>query len=156
MSSHAGLRTRPLDPVVTLPPLRAGAILPFVLGAGLAAVALVAKGGTELGAATKTDIAVTLVGAGVAVVAILFGPTPRRRWGVVTLGLLAALAAWAALSITWAVNPADAWMEANLLVSYVAAFGGAVAIARLAPERGRAILTAVIVASLTVSVIALF
>jgi O-antigen ligase len=156
VSSHAGLRTRPLDPVVALPPLRAGALLPFALGIGLAAVSLVAKGGTELGAATKTDIAVTLVGAAVAIVAILFAPTPRRRWGVVTLGLLAALAAWTALSITWSVNPADSWMEANLLVSYVAAFGGAIALARLAPERGRAILTAVLVACLTVSVIALF
>jgi hypothetical protein len=122
----------------------------------MAAVALVAKGGTELKSATTAAIAVTLVGAAIAIAAVLVAPTPRRRWGAVSLGLLAGLAAWTALSIYWSITPADSWMEANRTVSYVAAFGGAIGMARLAPERGRGIITAVLVACLAVCVVALF
>ena len=156
MSSHAGLRTRPLDPVVTLPALRLRTLAPLLLGAGLAAAALVAKGGTTLGPATSVAIAVTLVGAGVAIYAQLFAPTPQRRWGGVTLALLAGLTAWTALSIAWSVAPADSWAEANRTVAYLAAFAGALGIARLAPERGRTIIAAVLVACLTVCVVAMF
>ena len=156
MSSHAGLSSRPLDPVVTLPSPRLRALAPYVLGAGLAAVALVAKGGTELKSATSTAIGVTLVGAAIAIAAVLVAPTPRRRWGAVSLALLTGLAAWTALSIYWSITPADSWVEANRTVSYVAAFGGAIAVARLAPERGRGIITAVLVGCLVVCLIALF
>ena len=112
-------------------------LLPYALGAGLAAVALIAKGGRELTSATTADIAVTAVGAAIAIAAVLFAPTPARRWGGVSLALLAGLAVWSALSISWSVAPADSWGEANRLVAYVAAFGGAIGLARLAPERGR-------------------
>lgn len=156
MSSHAGLRSRPLDPVVTLPSPRLRALLPLLLGAGLAAVALVAKGGTELKSATTTEIAVTLVGTAVAMAAVLLAPTPQRRWGLVTLAMLLALAGWTAMSIYWSIAPADSWLEANRTVSYVAAFGGAIALARLTPERGRAIITAVVLAAMVVCVLALF
>jgi O-antigen ligase len=155
VSSHAEPRSAPFDPVVTLPPARLAGVLPYFLGAGLAAVALIAKGGTQLGPTTATEIAVILVGAALAICALLFAPTPQRRWGGVTLILLAALAGWMALSIRWSIQPADSWVEVNRTVAYVAAFAGAVGIARLAPERGRAILTAVLVACLTVCVIAL-
>jgi len=142
--------------VVTLPAAAARALAPLLLGAGLAIAALVAKGGTTLGPATSVAIAVTLVGAGVAIYAQLLAPTPQRRWGVVTLGLRGALTAWTALSIAWSVAPADSWAEANRTVAYLAAFAGALGLARLAPERGRTIIAAVLVACLTVCVVALF
>ena len=142
--------------MVTLPAVRLRAVLPLLLGAGLAAAALIAKGGLIMGPATSVAIAVTLIGAGIAIYALLLAPTPQRRWGGVTLALLAALTAWTALSIAWSVAPADSWAEANRTVAYLAAFAGALGIARLAPERGRTILTAVLVACLTVCVVALF
>ena len=135
--------------------MRFAGVLPFGLGAGLAAVALIAKGGTELAPTTGTEIAIILVGAAVVICALLFAPTPQRRWGGVTLILLAGLAGWMALSIGWSIQPADSWSETNRTVAYVAAFAGALGMARLAPERGRAILTAVLVACLAVCVIAL-
>src|SRR5919206_202751 len=49
-------------------------------------------------------------------------------------------------SIIWAITPDVAWTEANRTVAYVAAFAGAIGIARLAPEHGRSILIAVMVA----------
>ncbi|MFL5820515.1 MAG: hypothetical protein ACJ76S_07525 [Solirubrobacteraceae bacterium] len=156
MSSRAGLSAPALDPVVTLPPARLRWGLPLGLGAGLATVALIAKGGTSLAPATYVDIAVVLVGAGLAIAALLLAPTPQRRWGGISLVLLAALAAWTALSIGWAVTPDDAWREANRTVAYVAAFAGAIGLARLAPERGRAILVAVLIACLSVCVASLF
>jgi tetratricopeptide (TPR) repeat protein len=156
VSSHAGLSARALDPVVTLPPARVRWLLPLALGAALAAATLIAKGGTSLAPATYVEIAVVLVGAAVAIAALLLAPTPQRRWGGITLVLLAALAAWTALSISWAITPDVAWTEANRTVAYVAAFAGAIGIARLAPEHGRSILTAVLVACLTICVIGLF
>jgi tetratricopeptide (TPR) repeat protein len=156
VSSPAGLSAPALDPVVTLPPARVRWLLPVALGAALAAATLIAKGGTSLAPATYVEIAVVLVGAGIAIAALLLAPTPQRRWGGITLVLLAALAAWTALSISWAITPDVAWTEANRTVAYVAAFAGAIGIARLAPEHGRSILAAVMVACLTICVIALF
>ena len=64
-------------------------------------------------------------------------------WGVVAVGLFAALAALTYLSIAWSVQPADSWVEANRTLSYLAAFGAAVALARLAPARWPALVGAV-------------
>jgi hypothetical protein len=67
------------------------------------------------------DVAAGLLGAA----ALLAGRQARRPWGFGTLGLLALLAAFTAVSIVWAVDPADAWDEANRTLAYVAAFGAA-------------------------------
>ena len=156
MSSPAALSAPALDPVVTLPPTRVRWVLPFALGAALAAAALIAKGGQSLAPTTYVEIAVVLVGATLAILGLLVAPTPQRRWGGITLVLLAALAAWTALSISWAITPDIAWTEANRTVAYVAAFAGAIGLARLAPEHGRSILIAVVVACLAICLIALF
>ena len=97
------------------------------------------------------QIALTLVGALVAAVAVLIAPVPRRSWGAVTLALLAALAAYTALSIAWSLSPAESWADANRMLSYVAVFAAAVAFARLAPAHWPALLKAVGLACLAVS-----
>lgn len=140
---------------VGLPALSRGPVLPVLLGAGLAGVALAAKGGLRIGPTTTVEILVTLVGSGLAVAALVAAPTPTRAWGGVTLALLAALAAWTALSVIWSIVPSDSWVDANRMVSYVAAFAGAIALARLAPGRGGAILIAILIGSLVVCVCAL-
>ena len=150
MSSPAGLRPRPLAPAFSLPALGASSRLAIALGVALAALTLTAKGGLSLGPLTNVGIALTLTGAGLAAAAVLSTPTPRRLWGGLTLFFLGALAAWSALSVIWSIQPAESWIEANRLLAYVAAFGGAMALARLVPERGGAVLAAVVIAAVIV------
>jgi tetratricopeptide (TPR) repeat protein len=118
------------------------------LAAGLGVVAFVTTGGTELGSNTWAEIALIVVGAalGVGAIALCAG----RTWGLAPLLLFAALAAWTAASVAWSVQPATSWVEAGRTASYLAAFGGALALARIAPGRWRAVLGAV--AALTVAV----
>jgi hypothetical protein len=104
----------------------------------------VAGGGTDLAANTWAEIAVSLVGAGLAITAVLVS-APGRAWGAGSLLLLAALTVFTAASIAWSVQPADSWVEANRAVSYLAAFGGAMALARIAPGRWRALVGAIAV-----------
>ena len=129
---------------------RADAGIAAGIAAFIAAIAFVGQGGTELGSATVAQIAITLAGAAVLAVALLRGAFGTRLWGGVTLALLAGYAALAGISIIWSVQPSDTWLEANLLLSYVAGFAGAIALARLARERWAAILAGVALASVIV------
>src|SRR5204862_6141261 len=101
-----------------------------------------------LGATTTVEGGVAASGVGVAAVAVLAGPSQLRPWGVGTLLLLAALTAWTALSIVWSVQPADSWLDANRAIAYLAAFAGAMGLARLYPRRAGAIVVAVLLAAL--------
>jgi len=109
-----------------------------IVGAGLAtalaAYVFVTTGGVDLGPNTWAEIVLTLIGAGLGVTAVLRS-APGRAWGAVPVWLFAALAALTIASIAWSVQPANSWIEANRTVSYLAAFGGAAALARLAPGR---------------------
>ena len=73
-------------------------------------------------------------------------PPRRRVWGGVTLLLFAALAVWTALSIAWSVQPSDSWQAANLTLSYLAVFAGALALAQVAPARWGGVLGGVVLA----------
>jgi hypothetical protein len=55
------------------------------------------------------------------------------------------LTALTVISITWSLQPSDSWVESSRAVSYLAAFGGAVALARLMPARWPAIVGSVAV-----------
>jgi tetratricopeptide (TPR) repeat protein len=143
----------PAPPV--LPRLGTGSRLALVLGGLLLAAALIAKAGGSLGATTTVEVGVTAIGVAVAAVAVVAGPSQLRPWGVGTLVLLAALTAWSAVSVVWSVQPADTWLDANRAIAYLAAFAGAVGLARLFPRRAGALVTAVLLAALGVSVIAL-
>jgi len=131
----------------------------LLLGAGVAAalcaIAFGAQGGTTLASATWTEIAVVLAAAALTVACLLRGRASGRVRGAWTLAALAALAALCALSILWAVEPADAWLEANLTFAYAATFAAAIALVRMAPRRWRGIVLGVLAAALIVSAEAL-
>src|SRR6202000_3381277 len=62
------------------------------------------------------------------------------HWGLATVGWLAALTGLGALSIAWSYLPDASWLGSGQAVSYLAAFAGAVSVARLAPGRWPALL----------------
>jgi tetratricopeptide (TPR) repeat protein len=135
--------------------LGAGTLTTVGLAALLVAVALIARGGLQLGPLTTVEVGVD-AGAGVlGAVAVLTGGAARRPWGMVTLGLMALLAVLTAVSIAWSVDAADSWVEANRTLSYVAIFAAGVALARVAPERWPSLVAATVLAGLTVSAYAL-
>ncbi len=150
VSSLATARTRAKpEPAGAAPESRAsraGLIADLVLGVALATgfgvIVFAATGGSDLTPNTWVEIGLTAIGAGCAVAVILLGAR-GPAWGGATLLLFAALAALTYASIAWAVQPANAWVEANRTLSYLAAFGAAAALARLAPERWPALVWAV-------------
>jgi len=135
---------------VTVPALTTEAVLAFLLAAALAGVAFGAKGGLTLERTTATEIALVLGGALVAAVAALIAPTPRRAWGAVSLAAVAALAALTAASVIWSVQPSDTWLQANLLLAYLVAFGAAIGLARVTPRGSGWVVAAVLMACLAV------
>jgi hypothetical protein len=134
--------------------------LAVVLAAAFAAIVFVGTGGTDLGPNTWVEIALLAAGA-VSVVALVVlstgprgaagSPTRQIAWSAATVSLFAALAALTYLSIAWSVQPATSWVEANRTLAYLAAFGAAAALARLAPRRWPAILGAVALVTVAVS-----
>jgi O-antigen ligase len=128
--------------------------LAVLLGGALCALAFVTTGGTtsgtDLAPNTWAEIALVLVASGLGVAAVRLCAR-GRAWGAVSLGLFGALAALTLLSISWSVQPQNSWLDTNLTIAYVAAFGGGLALARLAPERWVAIVGAVILVTLVVS-----
>ncbi|HEY1509853.1 MAG TPA: O-antigen ligase family protein, partial [Solirubrobacteraceae bacterium] len=136
------------------PGISLDAALGTVLAAGFALVAFLTAGGTDLGPNTWVEIAIALVGAGGAVAVVLYGGA-GRAWGGITLLLFVALAALTFASIGWSVQPDDSWAEANRTLSYLAAFGAAMAIARILPKRWPAVLGAVAAAMTVICAYAL-
>jgi cytochrome c-type biogenesis protein CcmH/NrfG len=125
------------------------------LGVAAALVALVFLTSSSLdqtvtASNTWSEIAVMLLGAGACVAVVLIG-APGRAWGGVTIGLFAAFAALAALSIVWSVQPDWSWFGANQLLCYLTAFAGAVALGRLAPQRWPALVGAIATAMAALS-----
>jgi O-Antigen ligase len=125
---------------------RAGVTTDVAIGAllalGFALVVFVATGGTDLGPNTWVQIALLIIAAGCALALLIVRPRERLH-GLAALGLFAALAALTYLSIAWSVQPATSWTEANRTLSYLAAFGAAVALARLVPARWPALVGAI-------------
>ncbi len=135
-----------------------GTSINAAIGCGLAAafalVAFLTTGGTDVGPNTSVEIGLAVAGAVLAVAVVLVG-APGRGWGGATLLLFAALAALTFASIAWSVKPDDSWLEANRTLSYLAAFGAAMAMARLVPGRWPAVLGAVATAATVVCAYAL-
>jgi hypothetical protein len=130
----------------------------LLLGAAAAvafsAVAFACTGGIDLAPNTWVQVGLVVLGAAAAVAVVLVGAR-GPAWGGLTLGLFAALAALTYASIAWSVQPATSWLEANRTLSYLAAFGAAAALARIAPERWRPLLGGVAAASVIVCAYAL-
>jgi hypothetical protein len=137
-----------------------GSLIALCLSAALVAIAFVSSGSVDQTTATSgntwTEIALTLLGAGAVAAAVLSGGLKRgRAWGAGTVGLMAALAALTALSILWSVVPDTSWSAANQMLSYLGAFAGAAALARLAPRRWAVLLGSIALATVAISAWAL-
>jgi hypothetical protein len=130
--------------------LTADVAVGLVCAVVLGAVAFTAGGGTDLASNTWVEISLTILGACLAIAAVLVSAR-ERAWGAATLLMFVALTALTAASIGWSVQPSGSWVEANRTVSYLAAFGGAMALARIAPARWPAIVGAVAVLATVVS-----
>ena len=139
------------DRAVDLP----GLLLGLAVAAGLAGAAFGGAGGIRLEDAVPVELAVTAVGTALAAAAVFMGRGPVRAYGAVTLGVLALLTVWTALSITWSDQPSDTWIEANRTLSYLAAFAGGLALARLLPGRWSAFAGGVLGAATAVCVYAM-
>ena len=118
-------------------------LLALLIAAALVALAMTSGGGVDdlLATAGNTwsEIAVTVLGAAAVGVVLIIGP-PGRRWGLVTVGLMAALTVLEGLSIAWSYLPSSSWLAAGQAVAYLAAFAAAVGVARVAPSRWPALL----------------
>jgi hypothetical protein len=102
-------------------------------------LAFLTTGGVALGPNTWVEIVLTTIGAALLAAVALVGAR-GRAWGGATLLLFVALSALTFASIAWSVQPANSWVEANRTLSYLAAFAAAMALARLAPARWRAVI----------------
>ncbi len=78
-------------------------------------------------------------------------PARSALHGALTLAAVALLAGYTALSILWSLAPSDSWIEANRTFSYLAAFAGTMALARIAPGRWAAVLYGIALACVVVS-----
>jgi hypothetical protein len=129
--------------------------LETVLGAGLVAVAFVTAGGDALGANTWVEIVLVAIGAGLAAWLVLAGAR-GPWWGAGAVALFGAVAVDTACSIGWSVTPDQSWIEAGRTLAYLATFAGAAVLARLLPERWRAIVGALAAMAIALALWAVF
>jgi hypothetical protein len=151
VSSHAA----PVDPRafarrIALPRVSAVALTTVAFAVLLAAVALEGQGGLQLGPLTTVEIALEIIAGLAAAAAFLLAPAGARPHGMLALGLFAALLAFTAASIGWAINPDDAWIEVNRTAAWFATMALGVALVRFAPERWTALLGGFILAAAVV------
>jgi O-Antigen ligase/Tetratricopeptide repeat len=144
-------RAAPLAARLAAPRGRGGPALTAAIALLLAGSAFVADGGLRLERTTYVEVAVMLLGAGICALALLV-PHARsgRLHGGLTLAAVALLAAYTAVSIAWSLAPSDSWIEANRTFSYLAAFAGTMALARLAPGQWAGVLHGIAIASVVV------
>jgi hypothetical protein len=162
LSTPAALEVRAPAPGVTpalSAPRQAFAGLDALLTAGLAAilcaVAFSADSGLQVGRTTPAEMALILLGGGAVAAAALLAPRRERLWGAGALAAFLALAVLTALSIAWAAQPSDAWLEANRTLAYMAVFAAAIALAHTVPQRWSALLGAITLAAVAMSAYAL-
>jgi hypothetical protein len=117
----------------------------------LSLVAFVADGGLGLKRTTYVEVALMLLGAAVCAAALLL-PRARvgRLHGGLVLGAVGLLSAYTALSVLWSLAPSDSWIEAGRTFSYLAAFAGTMALARIAPGQWGAVLGGIAIACVVI------
>jgi hypothetical protein len=151
LSTRAALDDRARAGTLSVPGLEAQPLLTGGLAAILVAVAFAAQGGLQLGRAIPAEMGLILAGGAAVAAAVLHAPRRQRVWGGGVVLALVALAVLTALSITWAANPEDAYLEANRAFAYVAVFAAAAALAHAVPGRWGAILGAITLAAIAIS-----
>jgi hypothetical protein len=151
VSSHAAsAEPRAFARRLSLPRVAAEPLVTIAFAAVFAAIALEGGGGLQLGPLTRVEIAVDAVAGALTAAAIVAGGHARRLWGGLTLALMGALVAVTAVSISWAVEPSAAWVEANRTLSYLATMAAGVALVRLFPRAWASLLGGVVLASVAI------
>ncbi|HET9721159.1 MAG TPA: O-antigen ligase family protein [Solirubrobacteraceae bacterium] len=140
VAQQSGPAPTDLPPKPTGVTRRPDLILGLLGAAGLAILAGTATGGYDLPPNTWVEVALVTIGA------ILAGALVIRRqtitgWAAVALGAFGALAVLTALSMIWSIAPDLSWLEAARTTAYLAAFGSAMALARLVPDRWDTVLS---------------
>jgi O-Antigen ligase len=125
-----------------------------LLGGALAGIAFGAAGGTQLARTTVVEVLALLLGGAVVAAAIVWGRRGPLH-GALSLLLFAALAALTALSVTWAIVPELAYIEAGRTFAYLAVFAAAVAGARLAPRGAHVAIKGIVIAAIAATAYAL-
>jgi hypothetical protein len=125
-----------------------------LVGAALAGIAFGAAGGTQIGRTTVVEVLMVLAG-GVVVAAGVLWSRRGPMYGAVSLLLFAALAALTALSVTWAIVPELAYVEAGRTFAYLAVFAAGVAAARLAPRAAPVAIKGILLAAVAATAYAL-
>jgi hypothetical protein len=115
------------------------------LGAAFAAIAFVAKGGSDLATLTWVELALVIACALLVVAAVLHGRGGALD-GSLALVAFAALAGVTALSVLWSIAPDLSWVEANRTFTYLLVFAAGIALARLAPDGWTILLRGILVA----------
>lgn len=116
----------------------------------LIALGLRGGGGVALESNTAVEICMQLLGGLLAAVAVL-AHDGRRVHGAGALALMAVLTVLTAFSILWAVEPADAWLEASRMLAYLAVFAAGLALGREAGALWSSVLGGVLAFSVVVS-----
>jgi tetratricopeptide (TPR) repeat protein len=151
LSTPAALERRPSAGTLSVPGLQAQPLLTTGLAAILCAVAFSADGGLALGRTTPAEIGLIASGGLAVAGSLLLAPRRERLWGAGPLALMLALAVLTALSIAWAANPSDTWLEANRTFAYLAVFAAATALAHAIPHRWGAVLGAITLSAVLIS-----
>jgi tetratricopeptide (TPR) repeat protein len=151
LSTPGALERRTSVGTLSVPGLQAQPLLTTGLAAIICAVAFSADGGLQLGRTTPAEMGL-IAGGGLAVAgSLLLAPRRERLWGAGPLVAMIVLAALTALSIAWAANPSDTWLEANRTFAYLAVFAAATALAHAVPHRQGAVLGAITLACVVIS-----
>ncbi len=130
----------------------------FALAVGilLAALTLEAGGGLQLTGATRVAMFLQLAGGALGALAVVITPRERRNdAGLPALIAFALLSALTLLSIIWAVDPHEAWLETTRTLGYLGTFAAGLAMVRLWPERWTGLIGAALLACTIVSIYAL-
>jgi hypothetical protein len=125
-----------------------------LLGGALAGIAFGAAGGTQLGRTTVVEVLMLLLGGAAVAAGIVWGRRGPLH-GAVSLLFFAALAALTTLSVTWAIVPELAYIEAGRTFAYLAVFAAAVAAARLAPRGAHVAIKGIVLAAIAATAYAL-
>ena len=135
--------------------LARGVLLTLALAALFLATALHASGGLQLQTLTRVEVGLDAIAGVLAILALLTGRRVQKPWGILSLAFFAALVVLTGISILWAIDPSAAWVETNRTFALLAAFVIGFSLVRLAPDRWRCLLGAVLLAGVVVSVYAL-
>lgn len=154
--------TQAQAPERTTPPVAPGAVpqdgrdLRFGVVLGTALVLLAVIGGPAIASGRAVLVNATCVIVGLGLVGWCRSRSIRQshagQWAVALFAVFVALSGF---SITWSVDPSATWEEVNRLLAYLAVFTASVVAARTYPERWRALLLGLAIASVVMSVVAL-